>query len=206
MLPDLHPRFTTWCLNLGATPSAATALWLSLEAYYSGPHRHYHHLGHIAFSLAEMDRCHAQDPALEGAIWFHDLIYDPHRSDNEDASREWFVSHTQAWLDPSLVTRISQLIDVTDFRKPRDDSDPLAALMVDIDLAILSAPPVDYDAYTAAIRREYAHVPDEAFRKGRSAVMAGFLTKPIYRTAFFTPRENQARDNITRELEQLAAS
>jgi hypothetical protein len=39
----------------------------------------------------------------------------------------------------------------------------------------------------------------------KAAVMAGFVAKPIYRSPHFTPREEQARANITRELAQLGA-
>ncbi len=195
---SLEERFTAWCGNAGA----AASLWPGLAAHYSEPHRHYHTLTHIHASLAELDRCGAE-PAIEGAIWFHDVVYDPHRSDNEDASVQWFVERTCDWLEPLLSAKITALIEATDFRRPRTE-DPAATLMVDIDLAILSAPAADYDAYCAAIRREYAHVPDDAFRKGRAAVMAGFLAKPIYRTPHFAGREAQARENIGRELARLA--
>jgi predicted metal-dependent HD superfamily phosphohydrolase len=200
---SLEDRFMSWCRRGGADASAAASLWSALASHYSEAHRHYHHLGHIASSLAEMDRCGVSDFALEGAIWFHDLIYDPHRSDNEDASRLCFEAGTQAWIDPVMAKEIGRLIDATDFRKPRDE-DPGTALMVDIDLAILSAAEETYDAYCRAIRREYAHVDDESFRAGRAKVMAAFLQRPIYRTQFFAAREERARANIQRELASLA--
>ena len=180
------------------------ALGDALIKRYEEPWRHYHHQGHIAASLAELDRCVPGDPLLEGAIWFHDVIYDPHRSDNEDASVAWFREGTGAWLDPARVEQIVALIEATDFRRPRGE-DPAAALMVDIDLAILSADAAIYEAYTRAIREEYRHVPDEAFRAGRKKVMEHFLSAPIYRTAAFLPREEKARANILGELERLGA-
>ena len=200
----LEVRFTAWCRKEGADVTVAAAVWSGLAERYSEPHRHYHDLGHIAASLAEMDRCGLQDFVIEGAIWFHDVIYDPHRSDNEDASVSWFLEQTRGWLESSLQEIITALIEATDFRRPRSE-EPAAALMVDIDLAILSAPAAEYDVYCERIRREYAHVPDEAFRTGRAAVMAGFLAKPIYRTPHFMGREEQARANITRELARLGA-
>src|SRR5262249_22011217 len=47
--------------------------------------------------------------------------------------------------------------------------DPLGAIMISIDLSILGADVATYDAYAAAIRQEYAHVPDAAYRSGRAA-------------------------------------
>jgi predicted metal-dependent HD superfamily phosphohydrolase len=199
---DLKSRFTTWCLHHGASEAATSDLWTQLSTLYTEPHRHYHHLGHIASSLSEFDAIGSNKSLIEGAIWFHDIIYDPKRDDNEAASIASFLDATSSWLDPQSGTAITRLIDATDFRiSPSDDPD--SRLMVDIDLAILSASPEIYDDYCQAIRREYAHVSDEAFREGRAKVMAGFLERPIYWTEWFIGREERARENIVRELGRL---
>ena len=52
---NLQTRFTTWCLQHGASAAAAAHLWTQLSTLYTEPHRHYLHLGHIASSLAEVD-------------------------------------------------------------------------------------------------------------------------------------------------------
>ncbi|MEK7953062.1 HD domain-containing protein [Luteolibacter soli] len=201
---DLAGRFIRWCRKGGASESEAEELWSALSALYQEPHRHYHNLTHIAASLAELDATEEGASALEGAIWFHDVIYDPTRSDNEEASIVWFDEATAEWLASEERSPIFRLISATDFRLPRSDNEG-EALMADIDLAILSADWVVYDAYRRAVRREYAHVPDEAFRAGRAKVMASFLEKPIYRTPHFIPREEKARENISRELDLLAS-
>ena len=198
----LQTRFTTWCLHHGASEAATAHLWDELSTLYSEAHRHYHHLGHIASSLAEFDATGSNNSLIEGAIWFHDVIYDPKRADNEVASTAWFLDATSSWLDPRSATAITRLIEATDFRLPLSD-DPDSQLMVDIDLAILSASQDSYDDYCQAIRREYAHVSDEAFREGRAKVMAGFLERPIYRTEWFIGRDEPARENIGRELGRL---
>lgn len=201
---SLEVRFLAWCRQAGADTAAAAVLWSRLQSHYSEPQRHYHNLGHIEASLEELDRCSSKGLALEGAIWFHDVIYNPTRGDNEEASILWFRQTTGDWINPALAGRIAGLIEATDFRK-KSAEDAETILMVDIDLAILSAPPKTYDAYAVAIRSEYAHVSDEDFRKGRAKVMAGFLGKQIYRSARFTGREERARLNIARELEKLRA-
>lgn len=202
LLSNLQNRFTTWCRHRGASEPAAAALWTQLSSLYAEAHRHYHHLGHIAASLAEFDATGSNNSLIEGAIWFHDVIYDPKRGDNESASIAWFLNATSSWLDPQHATAITRLIEATDFRLPLSD-DPDSRLMVDIDLGILSASPEPYADYCRAIRNEYAHVSDEAFREGRAKVMAGFLERPIYRTEWFIEREERARENIVRELDSL---
>jgi predicted metal-dependent HD superfamily phosphohydrolase len=199
---DLPTRFITWCRHHGASEAAAAHLWTQLSTLYTEAHRHYHHLGHIASSLAEFDATGSNNSLIEGAIWFHDVIYDPKRGDNEAASIAWFLDATSSWLDLEAAAVITRLIEATDFRLPLSD-DPDSRLMVDIDLAILSASPEAYDDYCQAIRQEYAHVSAEAFRDGRAKVMAGFLERPIYRTEWFIGREERARENIVRELGRL---
>lgn len=201
---ELHHRFVDWCQQHGAAPEAADSLWHQLESLYGEDHRHYHHLGHIASSLRELDRTNASSPTLEGAIWFHDVIYDPRRGDNEAASIDWFRLTTGSWLGPSMADEVSRLIGATDFRKPRSD-DPASRLIVDIDLAVLSSTSAEYDSYRHAIRREYDHIEEAVFRGGRAKVMKSFLARPIYRTECFRHREEQARENIARELDELGA-
>jgi predicted metal-dependent HD superfamily phosphohydrolase len=59
-----------------------------------------------------------------------------------------------------------------------------------------------YAKYTAAIRREYAHVPDEDFKAGRAQVLKALLELPsIYRLAPLREQwEAKARANLEREL------
>ena len=201
---DLESRFMRWCRLGHASEIQAARVWARLSALYQEPHRHYHNLSHIASSLAELDATGKGTAELEGAIWFHDVIYDPTRPDNEDASIVWFENAATGWCDPMTSVAIARLISATDFRRPRTN-DEGEALMVDIDLAILSAERTAYDAYRRSVRREYAHVADDIFRVGRARVMASFLERPIYRTSFYAVRESRARENISRELDELAS-
>lgn len=94
----LADRFLRWCGAFHAPEAGANKAWSDLSALYQEPHRHYHALTHIAASLRELDGTGKGTPELEGAIWFHDVIYDPTRVDNEDASIVWFENATAPWL------------------------------------------------------------------------------------------------------------
>ena len=79
------------------------------------------------------------------------------------------------------------------------------AYFLDLDLQILGAPAKKFKAYEAAVRREYAHVDDAAWRIGRAAVLQRFAARPrLYFSAFFGERlEERARENLRRSLARL---
>ena len=79
-------------------------------------------------------------------------------------------------------------------------------MLLDVDLAILGAPPALFDAYEQQIGREYQAVPPAAFRRNRRRILQGFVDRPrIYHTAAFRDtREAQARANLQRSIQALA--
>lgn len=64
-----------------------------------------------------------------------------------------------------------------------------------------------YDVYAQQIRQEYIHYNDEAYNKGRSAVLQSFLkATPLFKTATLQDRfEQKAVNNLKREIEKLKA-
>ena len=75
---------------------------------------------------------------------------------------------------------------------------PDAQLVVDIDLAILAAPPDRFKEYERQIRDEYQHVPEKIFLTKRRDVLSSFLERPqIYLTPTYAERfESAARYNL----------
>ena len=170
-----------------------------LDALYAEPHRHYHTRPHIESVLALLP---SPSPALALAAWLHDAVYDPRRGDNEERSAEL----ARALLAPlgvpaTVVAEAERLILLT---KAHEADDPDGQALLDADLAVLAAPEDGYDAYAAAIRREYDWVPEEDWRAGRAAVLARFLARPrIYHRL---GKDGAARRNLSRELARLGRS
>jgi predicted metal-dependent HD superfamily phosphohydrolase len=183
------------------------AVWSELAAAYDGAGRHYHDLRHVLHCLRMLDevRGECQDAdAVEAAIWFHDAVYDATRPDNEARSADLAERQLRAMGTPEpFVVKVHDLILDTRHTAPPTSSD--GRWLVDIDLSILGAPPEAYDAYDQAIRREYAHVPDEAYRAGRASVLRSFLAREsIYLTQYFRERyEVAARENLARSVRSL---
>ena len=180
-----------------------------LRAAYAEPHRHYHDIRHIEACLGELTALEGlsadERRILEYAIWWHDAVYDPTRSDNEEQSAVLAERElAQLDVDPATRETVARLIRLTRDHKVAP-GDRLGTLLVSIDLSILGRPAAEYDVYAAAIRGEYAHVPDAMYRTGRAAVLRRFLAVPaIYPDPEFRRRyEQQARANLAREIARL---
>jgi predicted metal-dependent HD superfamily phosphohydrolase len=175
-----------------------------LIAAYAAPNRHYHNLAHIEDCLDKLARVDglsaAEREILTEAIWWHDVIYDPTRPDNEELSAQLAGQHVAA----HLRAEVGRLIRLTQTHQV-EPADRLGAILISIDLSILAAEPQHYDAYAAAIRREYAHVPDDAYRAGRADVLCRFAARPVIYpdAAFARACDDKARDNLAREIASL---
>ena len=175
-----------------------------LVAAYSAPNRHYHNLAHVEDclgALAGVDRLSATErEILTSAIWWHDVVYDPTRSDNEERSARLAEQHVAA----ELRQEVGRLIRLTRTHRV-EPGDRLGAILISIDLSILGAAPSRYDAYAAAIRKEFAHVPEGDYRAGRSSVLRRFAAQPVIfpDAAFARTYDRQARENLARELASL---
>lgn len=183
----------------------------ALEAAYAEPHRRYHTRAHIDDCLKKLGDVQGltaeERRLLTCAIWWHDAVYDATRPDNEEASAAMAERDLQALgEDAAFRIEVARLILLTKGHAVAPD-DRLGAILVSIDLSILGEAPQVYDAYVAAVRQEYAHVPDEAWRVGRGRVMQHFLSAPVlYADPDLRARfETQARANLARELSSLSA-
>jgi predicted metal-dependent HD superfamily phosphohydrolase len=183
-----------------------------LVAAYVAPDRHYHDLRHIEALLGLANACAAEigdREVVEAAIWFHDAIYDTRRDDNEERSAGLAVARLTGAAAYGRIARIAAMIRATAGHVLPDIADTAArhdcALFIDMDLAILGSPEADFDAYEAAIRREYDWVSEPQWRLGRRAVLLRFLERPaLYATARFrASHEAAARHNLARAMARL---
>jgi predicted metal-dependent HD superfamily phosphohydrolase len=189
--------------TLGATGDGAPT-YRRLITAHAEPHRSYHNLLHIDECLQELDSARVlalQPEAVEAAIWFHDIVYDPSSAGNEEESARVAVDHlTKAGMAPAPAEQIRELILATKTHEPEPNTD--AALLVDIDLAIFGRPSERFEDYERAIREEYFWVEPEVYGIRRAEILARFLARPfLYSTDFFRLKyEDSARRNLTRSL------
>ena len=188
----------------------AAELGQDLLARWSEPHRHYHTVSHLERMLSIVDEhAHeAADPeAVRLAVWFHDAVYDPRRTDNEDVSAALAARVLpRVGVAEDRVATVTRLVRLTATHDPTP-ADRDGILLCDADLAVLACEPAQYADYAAAVRAEYAHVPDEAFRTGRLAVLRHLAARPsLYQVPALRDRwEQRARANLAAELGALEA-
>lgn len=182
-------------------------MFAELKAQYTSASRYYHSERHIVDCLQEFQLCYemAEHPAeVEVALWFHDAVYDTHRNDNEEQSASLATSFLlQNNVERGAVQRISALILATKTHSNLDTTDQ--RLIVDVDLSILGSSSERFDEYDRGIRAEYSWVPEEDYRKGRRAVLEGFLERDaiFYTSRFKDLYEQRARENLVRTLEVI---
>jgi predicted metal-dependent HD superfamily phosphohydrolase len=203
----VDPLLRSWTSALGTRP-AVLAAGQDLLARYDEPHRRYHDRRHLAEVLAALDQLTAEVPVdVVCAAWFHDAVHDG-RDDDEQRSAELATRVlTGLSVAPDLVEEVARLVRMTLTHDPAPD-DPAGALLSDADLAVLGAGPDRYARYAADVRQEYAHVDDEAFRLGRTAVLRSLLDRPrLYVTeAAHRWWDAAARRNLRDEISRLDGS
>lgn len=145
------------------------------------------------------------------AIFFHDLIYDATRHDNEEESAKAFREFVRDAPSTSPLRSLEQPVVEMILQTKHHMQCPSGAPMdlkyfLDMDLAILGASKDRYEEYMRDIRIEYGHVPHDLYTKGRSQVLKTFLmAKQLYFTAEFrTALDAAARRNLAYELGVLS--
>jgi predicted metal-dependent HD superfamily phosphohydrolase len=209
-------RWKTLCTNLGISSKSTQSLFDDLIRKYGESSRYYHTLSHVLFMLTKLDAaawsfCELDQAlglptreSLELAVWFHDSIYNSKRKNNEAQSALWAAEQlTNAGVKTSIVHEAVRIIHLSQDHDPKVE-DKIGQRFCDLDLAILSAPKEEYRAFSAAVRKEYRHVPVFLYRRGRKQVLAKFLDRSrLYWTAYFEQFEHQARANLQMEMAQL---
>ena len=205
-------------INNAIEPVILKALWQDIAMRYNESQRVYHSLQHIQQLFGQFEQINNhlnQQHIIALALFYHDVIYEPTCVDNELKSAEYAVESLSPYLSAEQCQYIYALIMMTashqidDIDKNSDkakESD--AAYLLDMDLSILGASWSEYEQYAKDVRQEYANVSNADYCVGRIEVLEGLLAHPtLYLTDYYHSQlENQARQNIEREIKVLHAS
>ena len=197
---------TLWLAVAEDDPAHADHVCQVLTGHYSEPGRYYHNLAHVNHCLGQARLVAGLLPdvhALELAIWFHDVVYDPRAHDNEARSATLFRELSGPVMAAAIVDHVERLVLVTQAgRTPRQADE---ACMVDIDYSSFGLPWEPFLADSLAVRAERSHLTDEQYVVQQSGMLQGLLRREaVFTTELFRARyEDTARSNIARYLELI---
>jgi len=185
-----------------ALPTALTDVLLAeLQAGYGDPARHYHTEKHIVAMLNGAAVFDFEDHDMARlAIFFHDIIYDPARSDNERRSADRLKQRLSGFIPAGRLGRATATIEATATHRATGNHD--IDLVLDLDMAILGQPWPVYEIYARGVMTEYLpHIGEAAWRHGRVALFIDptLAHGDIFLTRYFKPLEAQAVENLRRE-------
>ena len=151
-------------------------LWEEIEKRYSQNSRHYHTHSHLEDLLKQLlevrEKIEDWDTALF-ALYYHDIIYSPLKSDNEKQSAALAAQRmSQVDVPWQRIERCKGLVLATKNHLHSSSSD--TNYFTDADLAILGQDLETYKNYVQNVRKEYSIYPDRIYNPGRKKVLRSF--------------------------------
>lgn len=130
---------------------------------------------------------------LFAGVWWHDAIYVPGATDNEERS---------ARLYGTFASRAEELVHsaILETKSHTNPSSFISACLLDADLSGLGASPTVYEINRINVRNEY-DVEDDLWYIGREKFLKSMLSGgAIFHTSFGAKWERQARKNMQAEF------
>lgn len=181
--------------------------WSEIETNYTDKKRHYHTIKHLENMYNELCECRDNiddwDTILF-SLFYHDIIYNASKKDNEEKSAALAIERLQQINYPeSKINLCYKAIIATKSHTLSSNND--INLFTDADLSILGYSWQEYEQYYKQVRKEYSVYPDFLYKPGRKKVLQHFLDmENIFKTEFFRNKyENSAKNNIIKELNLL---
>lgn len=179
--------------------------WAEIETEYTSEARYYHNLAHLENMLSELSGIESdvnEKDALLFSIYYHDIIYNTAKSDNEFKSAMLFRKRIER-TNFKQIEKCVQQIELTKEHELSIDND--TNILLDLDLSILGKSNKEYQEYSESIRSEYKMYSDHEYRNGRKKILIKLLNIPaIYKTDYFKRKyEAIAKNNLNLELKSL---
>jgi predicted metal-dependent HD superfamily phosphohydrolase len=182
-------------------------LWTEIEKNYSNKKRHYHTLQHLANLMAQLTEVKGEIRNWETilfTLYYHDIIYNSLKSDNEEKSAEVAEKRMkQISVSNDTIELCKNQILATKSHVKSADTD--TNYFTDADLSVLGQDWETYSVYCKNVRKEYSIYPDFVYNLGRKKVLNHFLSMDrIFKTDFFHKKfEKQSKQNLQKEIELL---
>ena len=200
----LKETFIELLTNYTDNDRLTNELWTEIEKNYSSKKRHYHTLQHLDSLLDQLTDVKGEIQnwnTILFTLYYHDIVYNALKSDNEEKSAELAEKRTkQLLVSYDTIELCKRQILATKTHVKSADSD--TNFFTDADLSVLGQPWETYLQYSKNVRKEYSIYPDFVYNPGRKKILNHFLSMDkIFKTDFFYNKfEREARQNLTNEL------
>lgn len=209
----------TWQIGPATSDDLAREVEAVLAAY-GDSRREYHGLRHLQHVLWELDQLAdtvlALDERLkvELAIWFHDLVYEFGKRDNEFQSARICERVLRGTMGAAkaegelVISEVAKLIELSTHREPIPPEyqtdlrrKNTLEIFLDLDMAILGQPDLIYGEYAQNVRLEYGHVGDWMYAHFRKRFLRHVVQHGAFRSSHFQAQYGQhAEANLRREF------
>ena len=203
----LKNTFLSLAANYSSDKTLHLTLWEEIVENHTNKKRYYHTLEHLESLLFQLTPIKTEINhwnTILFTLFYHDVIYNSLKSNNEEKSAEFAIQRMQLLSVPQeIIKRCENQILATKHHKLSEDTD--TNYFTDADLAILGANWETYQQYYKNVRKEYAVYPNLVYNSGRKKALKHFLTMDnIFKTEYFYKKfEKTARENIQREIDFL---
>jgi len=145
---------------------------LDLSKRWNELHRAYHNINHLTQIIQDIEKDSGfrwlsiyEKNALLLAAFFHDVIYDPKKKNNEDESIRYFKAVYKHRDDPKTIQVVCDLIEVT--KRRRRPLSKLERIFWDADNAGFKKGYAHLLKNEKLIRKEFSHVSLTEYKEGR---------------------------------------
>jgi predicted metal-dependent HD superfamily phosphohydrolase len=203
----LKETFKELLKNYTDNSGLTNELWTEIEKNYSSKKRHYHTLQHLDSLLAQLTEVKGEIQnwkTILFTLYYHDIVYNSLKSDNEEKSAELAEKRMKQILvsDSSIELCKKQILATKSHIKSMDSD---TNYFTDADLSVLGQSWETYSLYYKNVRKEYSIYPDFVYNPGRKKVLLHFLSMDsIFKTAYFHDKfEKAAKKNLQSEIALL---
>jgi predicted metal-dependent HD superfamily phosphohydrolase len=150
----------------------------TLLSMWNESHRHYHNLDHLTSLLSDIDSqkdklSEKEYEKLNLVALFHDIVYDPSKSDNEEKSAEFFINVCQEKSNPDIIDVKQAILDT----KTHNSTTSLSEKFNKLDMSVVEG---SYDSlikWEENIYKEFAFVGKDAYKQGRLGFLESLLDR-----------------------------
>jgi pantetheine-phosphate adenylyltransferase len=153
----------------------------TLLGMWNESHRHYHNLSHLTSLTEAIDNISSNQNLSEKeyeklllTALFHDIIYDPAKSNNEEMSAEFFINLCGDKNNPDILDIKQSILDT----KTHESSSKISAIFNKLDMAIVESDLNSLINWEKGIQDEFIPVyGKENYKEGRLKFLESLLDK-----------------------------